>query len=118
MAVIAPAIAQTVSSLVSAGADVVDKKKRREAEANLALMDSKQRAALERELQRTTSLDKRREILANAFSSIKAAQSSAILSSTIQSRALAKSKRETNTAIIIIGGAIAILVAIVIIKKS
>ena len=98
--------------------EMVDAQKRREAEQNIALMDVKQRAALERELQRTTSLDKRREILANAFSSIKAAQTSAILSSTIQSRALAKSKRETNTAIIIIGGAVAILAAIVIIKKS
>ena len=109
---------QAAAAVAGVIADIADKQKRREAEQNLALMDVKQRAALERELQRTTSLDKRREILANAFSSIKAAQSSAILSSTIQSRALAKSKRETNTAIIIIGGAIAVLVAIVIIKKS
>jgi hypothetical protein len=112
---------QGVQAAVAIGglvADIADKQKRREAEQNIALMDVKQRAALERELQRTNSLDKRREILANAFSSIKAAQTSAILSSTIQSRALAKSKKETNTAIIIIGGAVAILAAIVIIKKS
>jgi len=107
-----------VAAIAGTVGQIVDAKARRETEANLGLLDVNQRTALERELQRTTSLDNRLQILSNAISNVRASQSSAILSSTITSKALAKSKRETTTAIIIIGGAVALLIAVVIIKKS
>lgn len=112
--------ASAASSLVSiAGtvAQIKDTNKRREFQQKLDLLDLDQRAKLERELQATTSSNKRLEILTNAVATIKAAQSSSILSATIQSRALAKSKKETTMAIAIIGGAVVILGAIALLKK-
>ena len=98
-------------------AQITDAKKRRDFEQKLAFLDLDQRAKLERELQATSSANKRIEILTNAVATIRAAQSSAILSSTITSKALAKSKSETTMAIAIVGGAVVILGAIALIKK-
>jgi hypothetical protein len=103
-----------VTSIASTVAQIQNAKEQTNIQRNLGYLDAAQRKELEQQLQRTTSLDKRLEILANAASNVRAAQSSAILGSTIN----AKSKKETTTAILVVGGAIAILIAIVIIKKK
>jgi hypothetical protein len=103
-----------VTSIASTVAQIQNAKEQTDIQRNLGYLDAAQRKELELNLQRTGSLNKRLEILANAAATVRAAQSSAILGSTINS----KSKKETTTALIVVGGAIAILIAIVIIKKK
>ena len=79
----------------------------------LAFLDLNQRAALEKELRLTTNSEKRLEILTNSVSNIKAAQTTA----TITSKATSKSKSEQTLAIAVIGGAAIVLGAIALIKK-
>lgn len=112
------AAAQTLTGIASTVAQIKDAKSKLNLQTNLAFLDAQQKADLERELQATTSRDNRMAILINAVSNIRAAQTTSILSSTITSEAMAKSKQDTNTAIAVIGGSIALLVAIVILKRN
>jgi len=100
-------VAQTVAS-------IQDMNKRRQFEQNLSMLDNQQRLDLEKALQRSTSLDNKMAILTNAISNIRSAQTTTILSSTIN----AKSKQEMTTAILLVGGAVAVLIGIVILKKK
>ena len=104
---IGSAAAQTVGQLV-------DAKKRREFEQGLALLTTDQRAQLERELQRTTSVDKRIEIMANSLAQVRAAQSS----TAIKAKQEAQIKREITTAIVVVGSAALILIAVVLLKRK
>jgi hypothetical protein len=106
--------AGAATAIVGTLAQISNAKEQTNIQRNLGYLDAAQKKELELKLQRTTSLDKRLEILANAAANVRAAQSSAILGSNIN----AKSKKETTTAILVVGGAIAILIAIVIIKKK
>jgi hypothetical protein len=101
------------TGIASAVGGIVDAKKRREFEKKLAFLDLNQRAALEKELRLTTNSEKRLEILSNAVSNIKAAQTTAI----ITSKEISKSKSEQTLAIAVIGGAAIVLGAIALIKK-
>jgi hypothetical protein len=105
------------TGIASTVAQVTDAKKRREFEQKFAFLDARQRAALERELQSTNNSNEKLKILSNAAANIRSAQSSAILSSQITSKALAKSSSDRTLAIAVIGGAAIILGAIVLIKK-
>jgi hypothetical protein len=112
------------TQIVQTIASVNDMNQRRNLETNLAFLDRKQQADLERELQATNNVNKRIEILVNAVSQIKSAQSSAILSSSIQAQALKKqaklnreAQRERTLAIAIIGGSIVLFLGVLIIKK-
>jgi hypothetical protein len=100
----------TVATTIS---QIQDTNKRREFEQNLAMLDNKQKLDLERALQKTNSVNKRMEILFNAVSQIRSAQTSSILSSTIT----AKAQKERTLAIAVVGGAVAILIAVILIKK-
>lgn len=103
-----------ITGIASTIAGIKNMNEQTNIQRNLGYLNAAQTKELEQKLQRTTSLDKRLEILANAASNVRAAQSSAILGSNIN----AKSRKETTTAILVVGGAIAILIAIVIIKKK
>ena len=109
---------QALTSIASTVAQIQDAKKKTDIQRNLGYLDEAQKLELENQLQRTNDINKKMEILINAVSNIRAAQTSSILSATITSRALSKSKQDTTTAFIVIGGAVAILIAIVLLKKD
>lgn len=111
MPVTAVAVASTVATTVS---QIADANKRRQIESNLSLLDNKQRYDLEKKLQATNNVNQRIQILVGAVAQIRSAQSTAILSSTIQ----AKAKKERTLAIVIVGGAIAVLLAVVLLKRK
>lgn len=109
------------ATLISVGASIpatigqlTDMKKRREFEQALSLLTFDQRAQLERELQRTTSVDKRLEILANSLAQVRSAQAA----TAIKARQEAQLKREITTAIIVVGSAAIILIAVVLLKRK
>lgn len=108
------AVVGALTGVASTIAQIKNAKDQTDIQRNLGYLDAAQRKELELKMQRTTSLDKRLEILANAAATVRAAQSSASIGSSIN----AKAKKETTTAILVVGGAIAILIAIVIIKKK
>lgn len=108
------AVVGAITGIAGTFAQIKNAKEQTDIQRNLGYLDAAQRKELEQQLQNTTSINKRLEILANAAATVRAAQSSSILGSTIN----AKSKKETTTAILVVGGAIAILIAIVIIKKK
>jgi hypothetical protein len=99
-----------VSAVAGTIGQIVDASKRRQIEANFNLLDASQKAQLERELQRTNDRSKRLEILYNSVASIRAAQSS----SAIQ----LKAQRERTLAFVVVGGAIVILIGIVLLKRK
>lgn len=104
---------QALATIATTVNQIQDVNKRREFEQNLSLLDNKQRNDLEKALQKTNSVNKRMEILFNAVANIRSSQTSAILSSTITSKA----QRERTIAIAVVGGAIALLIAVILIKK-
>jgi len=113
MPITASAVVGAATGIASTISQVADAGKRRMIESNLAMLDTKQRADLERELQATNNVNARIQILVNAVSQIRSAQSSAILSSTIQ----AKAKREQTLAFVILGGSVAILLGVILITR-
>jgi hypothetical protein len=100
-------VAQTI-------ANVSDMKKRREFEQAFALLDNRQKQALENSLAKTNDSNKKLELLFNAVTTLKSAQSVA----SIQSKELAKSQRERTTAFIIIGGSIVFLAGLYLLTKK
>jgi 3-dehydroquinate synthetase len=114
-------VSATVSAVVGAGTQVAqtiakisDMKKRREFEQAFALLDNRQKLALENSLARTNDSNKKLELLFNAVTTLKSAQSVA----SIQSRELAKTQRERTTAIVIIGGSIVLLAGLYLLTKK
>lgn len=117
MPVIATAAA-AVSGIVSTVAGIGDAKKRRALENNLAMLTQDQKNALERELLKTNDNTRRLEILYNAVAGIRQAQTSTILQATITSREMSKVQQQRTLAFVILGGAVAILIAVVLIRKN
>jgi len=99
-----------VTAIAGTVGQIVDASKRRQIEANLNLLDSSQKAQLERELQKTNDKSKRLEILYNSVATIRAAQTSATIQSKVQ--------RERTLAIVVVGGAIALLIGIALLKRK
>ena len=95
-------------------AKISDIKKRRDFEQSFALLDNRQKLALENSLARTNDSNKKLELLFNAVTSLKSAQSVA----SIQSKELAKTQRERTLAIVIIGGSIVLLAGLYILTKK
>jgi hypothetical protein len=106
------------TSIWGTAASVKDAKVRANLEKDLALLNQQQANQLEINLQNTQSIDKRIEILSNSIANIKATQSGAVLSSTILAAEKTKARKDVILTIVIFGGAIAILAAIVILKKK
>jgi hypothetical protein len=67
MPIIATTIVSTLAQTAGTISQVADAKKRREYEQGLSMLTLEERQRLERDLLRTTSKDKRLEVLANAF---------------------------------------------------
>jgi 3-dehydroquinate synthetase len=114
-------ISVTVGAVVGAGtqvaqtiANISDMKKRREFEQAFALLDNRQKQALEKSLASTNNSNRKLELLFNAVTTLKSAQSVA----SIQAKELAKTQRERTTAIIILGGAIVFLAGLYILTKK
>jgi hypothetical protein len=103
-----------LTQIASTVASIQDQNKRRAFEQNLALLDNRQKMALEKELQSTNNVNKRLEILYNAVSNIRSAQTSAYITSSIQARV----KRERTIAIVVVGGAIVLLIGVILYKRS
>jgi len=95
-------------------AKISDMKKRREFEQAYALLDNRQKQALENSLARTNDSNRKLELLFNAVTSLKSAQSVA----SIQSKELAKTQRERTTAIVILGGSIVLLAGLYLLTKK
>jgi len=95
-------------------AKINDINKRRQFEQAFALLDNRQKQALENSLARTNDSNKKLELLFNAVTSLKSAQSVA----SIQSKELAKTQRERTLAIVIIGGSIVLLAGLYILTKK
>jgi len=95
-------------------AKISDMKKRREFEQAFALLDNRQKLALEKSLASTNNSNRKLELLFNAVTQLKSAQSVA----SIQAKELAKTQRERTTAIIILGGAIVLLVGLYFVTKK
>jgi hypothetical protein len=114
-------ISATVSAVVGAGtqvartiAQISDINKRRQFEQAFALLDNRQKLALENSLARTNDSNRKLELLFNAVTTLKSAQSVA----SIQSKELAKTQRERTTAIVIIGGSIVLLAGLYLLTKK
>jgi hypothetical protein len=86
-------------------------------QGQLGYADLAQKKELETALMKTQSADKRIEILANATATVRAAQTTAILNSTIISRAASKDADKRNTLIAVIGGGVVLLGAVFVLKK-
>jgi len=95
-------------------AKISDMKKRREFEQAFSLLDNRQKQALEKSLARTNDSNKKIELLFNAVTSLKSAQSVA----SIQAKELSKTQRERTNAIIILGGAIVFLAGLYLLTKK
>jgi 3-dehydroquinate synthetase len=110
-----------VTEIIGAGTQVAetvakisDMKKRREFEQAFALLDNRQKQALEKSLASTNDSNKKLELLFNAVTSLKSAQSVA----SIQAKELSKTQRERTNAIIILGGAIVFLAGLYLLTKK
>jgi hypothetical protein len=114
----AESIAAIGTAIWSTAAQIKDMKERANVEKNIALLNQKQADELNRELLRTQDVNRRIEILTNAVASVRSAQTSTILSGAINLKDKAQGRKDILLTVLVLGGAIAILVAIVIIKKK
>jgi hypothetical protein len=114
----AKAIAEIGTAIWSTAAQIKDMKERANVEKNIALLNQKQADELNRELLRTQDINRRIEILTNAVANVRSAQTSTILSGAINLKDKAQGRKDILLTVLVLGGAIAILVAIVIIKKK
>jgi hypothetical protein len=114
----AESIAAIGTAIWSTAAQIKDMKERANVEKNIALLNQKQADELNRELLRTQDVNRRIEILTNAVANVRSAQTSTILSGAINLKDKAQGRKDILTTVLVLGGAIAILVAIVIIKKK
>jgi hypothetical protein len=107
------AIVGALTGVASAVANIKIEKDRLQMQKNLSFLDAKQRNDLEKALQKTNDKNKQLEILYSAVANIKSAQSTASITSSAQ----AQTQRDKTTALIVIGGAIALLIGIIVYKK-
>lgn len=114
----AESIAAIGTAIWSTAAQIKDMKERANVEKNIALLNQKQADELNRELLRTQDVNRRIEILTNAVANVRSAQTSTILSGAINLKDKAQGRKDILLTVLVLGGAIAILVAIVIIKKK
>lgn len=105
---------QAGTQIAETVAKINDINKRRQFEQAFALLDNRQKQALENALARTNDSNRKLELLFNAVTSLKSAQSVA----SIQSKELAKTQRERTTAIVIIGGSIVLLAGLYLLTKK
>jgi len=103
-----------VTQIASTVASIQDQNKRRQFEQNLALLDNKQRNDLEKQLQKTNNVNARIQILTNAVAQIRSAQSTALITSKVQ----AKTQSERTLAIVVLGGAVVLIGAVLLLKKK
>lgn len=112
------AIVGAITGVSKAIAGVKDMKLRADIERNIKFLTQKQQQDLDKELARAATQDKKTEILVNAVSKIRGGQSAAIITASIQARKADQVKQERTNAIIVIGGAVAIMIAIYLLKKK
>ena len=105
-----PVIASIIAGLGQVGIEAVGSNKKRQLETNLALLDNRQKNELAKALASTEDKNRKMEILSSALLSIKTAQNTAFIQS--------KTQRERTLAIAVIGGAVVLLIAIIILKKK
>jgi hypothetical protein len=112
------AVVGAITGVAKAIAGVKDMKLRADIERNIKFLSQKQQQDLNNELQKAATQDKKTEILVNAVSKIRGGQSAAIITASIQARKADQVKQERTNAIIVIGGAVGIMIAIYLLKKN
>jgi hypothetical protein len=112
------AVVGAITGVAKAIAGVKDMKLRADIERNIKFLSQKQQQDLNNELQKAATQDKQTEILVNAVSKIRGGQSAAIITASIQARKADQVKQERTNAIIVIGGAVGIMIAIYLLKKN
>ena len=112
------AVVAAITGVSKAIAGVKDMKLRADIERNIKFLSQKQQQDLNNELQKAATQDKQTEILVNAVSKIRGGQSAAIITASIQARKADQVKQERTNAIIVIGGAVGIMIAIYLLKKK
>jgi homoserine kinase len=111
-------VLQVGMNLSSTISNIKDANKRFELNKATQFLSIDEKAKLERELQRTTSLESRIKIVTDAMARIKEAQTNALMLSSKEAKDILKKTRDRNRIIIIFGGSLAILFAILIYKKT
>ena len=109
MPITATAIVGALTGVAQAVGGIKNEKERLQMEKNLSFLTAKQRNDLDKALLKTNDKNKQLEILYNAVANIKSAQSTATINTNIQ--------RERTLALAVVGGAIVILIGIVLYKK-
>ena len=117
-AITAAAVVAAATGVAKAIAGVKDMKLRLDIERNIKFLSQKQQQDLNEQLQKAATQDKQTEILINAVSKIRGGQSAAILTASIEARKADQVKQERTNAIIVIGGAVGIMIAIYLLKKK
>ena len=112
------AVVGAITGVAKAIAGVKDMKLRLDIERNIKFLTQKQQIELDKQLLNAATQDKKTEILVNAVSKIRGGQSAAIITASIQARKADQVKQERTNAIIVIGGAVAIMIAIYLLKKN
>jgi hypothetical protein len=87
-------------------------------QGQMAYLDLAQKKDLQEAMMKTDSANKRIEILTNAAATIRAAQTSAILGTTIASRQASKDADNRNLVIAVVGGGVVLVGALFVLKKS
>jgi hypothetical protein len=100
------AVAETVAA-------IHDKNQRRQVDRNLAFLSTSQKDRLEKELLKTSNVNERIKILVDAITKIKSEQSTSLIQSTL----LEKTQKEKTLALVVLGGALLLLIGVVVIKK-
>ena len=105
-----PVIASIVAGLGQTAVSALDAPKKRQLETNLALLDNRQKNDLAKALASTEDKNRKMEILSSALLTINATKTNAVVQ--------AKTQRERTLAIAVIGGAVVLLIALIILKKK
>jgi len=118
--VIVGAVAAGVGAITGVVGAVSANKRQKEAilqQGQMGYLDLAQKKDLQEALMKTDSANRRIEIATNAVATIRAAQTSAILSSTIASRQASKDADKRNLVITIVGGGVVLVGALLVLKK-
>jgi hypothetical protein len=113
MPITAGVIIQAGQAIAETTASIHDKNQRRQVDRNLAFLSASQKDRLEKELLKTSNVNERIKILVDAITKIKSEQSTSL----IQSTTLAKTQKEKTLALVVLGGALLLLIGVVVIKK-
>lgn len=100
------AVTQLGSAIATTIAQVKDVKLRREFEQNLALLSNDQKKRLDEKVLAAQTQNERIAIITNAFVNLKVEEQRS------------KSKKDIQTALIILGGGVVVLLAIYFVKKA